>query len=126
MRPIMHHVAALAECTEVVQPIVGRVAVEMRCCEHDTGHPEPSRLHKVGPPSYPAAAITPGRRLLVEPTPVRQAADEGEVRPPTALTLAAGALEANAAAEFTPVRRIERSQLWAYGHAYAAFLPSTR
>ena len=111
VRSIVQHVAALTERAEVLQPVVGRVAVEMGRREHDTGHPEPSRLYKVGPSGHPAAAIPPCRRLLVEPPPVRQAADEGKVWPATALALTSGALKANVAAELTPVRRIERSQL---------------
>ncbi|HEV3151943.1 MAG TPA: hypothetical protein VGY94_13350 [Acidobacteriaceae bacterium] len=75
----------------------------MRRREHDTGHPKTSRLHKVGPSGQPPSAIPPGRRQLIEPSPVRQAADEGKVWPPTALALTAGVLEANMAAQQTPV-----------------------
>ena len=38
--------------------------------------------------------IPPGRRLVVEPPAVRQAANEGEVWAPTALAFTAGTLEA--------------------------------
>ena len=58
----------------------------------------------------PCSAIPPGRRLLVEPAPVRQAAEEDEVGPATTLAPSFGALEADAAAQFAPVRGIERSQ----------------
>jgi len=66
----------------------------MRRREHDTGHPELGGLHKVGPPGHAPSAVPPVRRLLVEPPPVWQTADEGEVWSPTALTPASGALEA--------------------------------
>src|SRR5271166_161970 len=118
--------AALTERAEVRQPGVGRIAVKMRRREHDTGHPELGGLHKVGPPGHAPFAAPPGRGLLVEPPPVRQAADEGEMRSPTALAPTSGALEANVAAQLTPVRRIERPQFGAYRHGYAAFFPSTR
>jgi len=54
------------------------------------------------------------------------AADEAEVWSPTALAPTSSAFEANPAAQLPPVRRIERPQLRAYRHGYAAFFPSTR
>jgi hypothetical protein len=51
--------------------------------------------------------------LLVEPPTVRQAADEGEVWSPTALAPTTGALEANVAAQLTPMRRIAQSRVLA-------------
>jgi hypothetical protein len=109
VRPVMRHVAALAEGAQVLHPVVGRVAIEMRRGEHDPGHPELGGFHKIGPPGRASLSVPPGRRLFVEPPAVRQATDEGEVWSPAALTPAPGALEANVAAQLTPVRRIERS-----------------
>src|ERR1700741_1836031 len=116
--------AALTERAEVGQPVVGRVAVEMRRCKHDTRHPELCCLHKVGPPGHAPSAVPPSRRLLIEPPVVRQAADEGEVWSPTALAPTSSALEANVAAHLTPVRGIEWSQLRAYRHAYVGTAPA--
>jgi hypothetical protein len=45
----VQHVAALTERAEILHPIVGRVAIQVRRCEHDARHPKPSRLHKIGP-----------------------------------------------------------------------------
>src|SRR5690242_13603137 len=98
----------------------------MRGCKHHTGHPELCGLHKVGPAGRAPSAVSPSRRLLVEPPAVRQAANEGEVWAPTQLAPTSSALEANVAAHLTPVRGIERSQLRAYRHGYVAFFPSTR
>jgi hypothetical protein len=99
----------------------------VRRCERDARHPEPSCLHKVGPTGRTSTAIPPGRRLFVEPVPVRQAAEEGEMGAATALAPSSGALEADVAAQFAPVRGIEWSQLRADWHGYAApFFPSTR
>ena len=109
VRPVVQHVAALTERTEVLQQVVGRVAIKMRRGEHDPGHPELGGFHKIWPPRRASLSVPPGRRLLVEPPPVRQATDEEEVWSPTALTPTSGALEANVAAQLTPVRRIERS-----------------
>jgi hypothetical protein len=119
MRPVVEHVTALAEGAEVPQPVIGRVAVQMRGREHDACHSIPTCLDKVGPWGRAPAAIPPRRRLLVEPAPVRQATYESEVRPPAALARTSGALEANAPAQLTPVPRIERPQLTADGHGYA-------
>jgi len=116
VRTIVQHVAALAERAEILWPIVGRIAVQVRRREHDARHPKPSRLHKVGPAGGPSSAIPPNRRLLVEPAPVRQAPKEDEVRPAAALAPSSSALEADAAAQLAPVRGIERSQLRADWH----------
>jgi hypothetical protein len=92
----------------------------MRRREHNAGHPEPTSLYKVRPSGHAPVTVSPGRRLLVEPPPVWQAADAGEVWSPTALALTAGTHEANLAAQFTPMRWIEWSQLGTYRHGYLA------
>ena len=116
VRPIVQHVAALTERAQILWPIVGRIAVEVRRCEHDARHPKPSCLHKVWPAGGPSSAIPPCGRLLVA-APVRQAAEEvDEVWPATALAPSFSALEADVAAQLAPVRGIERSQLRADGH----------
>src|SRR5271165_477033 len=116
VRPVVQHVAALTECAQILWPIVGRIAVQVRRCEHDARHPKPSCLHKVGPAGRPSSAIAPCRRLLVEPAPVRWAAEEDEVWPATPLAPALSALEADVAAQLAPMRGIERSQLRADWH----------
>jgi len=124
VRPIVQHVAALTEGPQIFQPIVGGIAVQVRRCEHDARHPEPSCLHKVGPTGRTSTAIRPDRRLFVEPAPVRQTAEAGEMGAATALAPSSGALEAHVAAQFAPVRGIEWSQLRSDWHGYAA--PSSR
>ena len=127
VRPIVQHVAALTEGPQIFQPIVGGIAVQVRRREHDARHPEPSCLNKIRPTGRTSTAIPPGRRLFVEPAPVRQAAEEDEVGSATALAPSSGALEADVAAQFAPVRGIKWSQLRADWHGYAApFFPSTR
>jgi hypothetical protein len=88
----------------------------VRRCEHDARHPKSRCLHKVGPAGGPSSAIPPCRRLLVEPAPVRQAAEEDEVWPATPLAPSFSAFEADMAAQLAPVRGIERSQLTADWH----------
>jgi hypothetical protein len=127
MRPIVQHVAALTKGPQILQPVVGGIAVQVRGCEHDARYPEPRCLHKVGPTGGASTTIPPGRRVFVEPAPVWQAADEGEVGAATALAPTACALEADVAAQRAPVRRIEGAQLGADGQCYATpFVPSTR
>lgn len=92
VRPIVQHVAALTEGPQIFQTIVGGIAVQVRRCEHDARHPEPSCLHKVGPTGRASTAISPGRRLFIEPAPIRQAAKEDEVGSAAALAPSSGAL----------------------------------
>ena len=89
--------ARATDLAQIFQPIVGRIAVQVRRCEHDARHPELSCLDKVGPTGKTSTAIPPGRRLFVEPAPVRQATEEDEMRSATALASSSGALEANVA-----------------------------
>ena len=96
--PIVQHVAALTERAQILRPIVGRVAIQVRRCEHDARLAKPSCLHKVGPAGRPSSAIPPCRRLLVEPASIRQAAEEGEVWSATTLAPSFSALEADVAA----------------------------
>jgi hypothetical protein len=48
-RSCSQHVAALTERAQILHPIVARVAIQVRSCEHNARHPKPSRLHKIGP-----------------------------------------------------------------------------
>ena len=110
VRPILEQVAALTKRAQVCQPVVPRIAVEMCRRKHDTRHPELRGLHEVRPPGHTALAVSPGRRLLIEPSSVRQTADESEMWAPTTLAPAFGTLEADVAAQLMPVRWIERTQ----------------
>jgi hypothetical protein len=98
MRLIVQHVAALAERAQVLQPIVCRITVQVRCCEHDARDPKSSCLHKIGPVGRASSAIPPCRRLFVEPAPVRKAAEEGEMWSATTLAFSSGAREADVVA----------------------------
>src|ERR1700760_2750508 len=118
VRPILQQVAALTKCAEIRQPVISRVAVEMRRRKHDTRHPEPCGLEEIWPSSDAALAISPRHRLLVEPSAIRQTANAGEMRPPAALASTSSPFEANATAQLTPVRRIERTQFGANRHGY--------
>jgi hypothetical protein len=78
-------VAPLTERAQTLQPIVGRVAVEVGRGENDARRSEPSCLPEVWPTGWPPPAIPPCPRLIVEPSAVWQAAEAREVGPATAL-----------------------------------------
>jgi hypothetical protein len=127
VRPIVQHVAALTKGPQIFQSIVARITVQVRRGKYDARRPKPNSLHKIGPTSRTSTAIPPGRRLFIEPAPVGQTAEKGEMGSATALAPSAGAHEADVAAQFTPVRRIEGSQFRADWHGYATpFVPRTR
>jgi hypothetical protein len=71
VRPIMQHVAALTERAQILHSIVGRIAIQVRRCEHDARHPKPSRIHKIGPSGRAPSAVPPRRCFFVEPASVR-------------------------------------------------------
>jgi hypothetical protein len=110
MRSVVQHVAALAKRAQILEPIVGWVAVEVGCGEHDARRPKPSYLYEMGPAGRPSSAISPCRRLLVEPSPVWQAAEASEMGPAATLASALRALEADTSAQLAPVWRIERTE----------------
>ena len=66
------------------------------------------------------------RGLLVEPTPVRQAAQEGEVWPAATLAPSLSAFEADVAAQLAPMLWIERSQLRSDWHRLCRLLDHRR
>ena len=81
-----------------------------------------SAVHEVAPAGRSAPAVAPGRRLLVKPAAVRQAAEDRQVRAPLTLALSFSAFEAHVAAQFAPMWWIERSQFRADWHRYAVFM----
>ena len=102
VRPVMQHMAALTERAQIVQSIVGRIAVHVCRRKHDAGHPKSSGLNQVGPSSHSSAPVPPRPRLVVIPTPVREAADAGEVWSTATLALSFSTLEPYAAAQLAP------------------------
>ena len=107
VRPVMQHVAALAERAQVGEAVVTGVAVQMGSSQYDAGGPKPCHLDQVGPASRTTAPVTPGCRLIVEPAPIGQAADLRQVRPAAALASTTGTLEAHTPAQLAPVSRVK-------------------
>ncbi len=118
LRPILQHVTALTERTQIRQTIIGGITVETYRREHGTSHPKPCGLHEIGPSCHPSAAAPPRRRLLIEPATIWQTAHKGHVWATTTLTPSSSTCEPNVVAQVAPVGRIQRSQLAADGHGY--------
>ena len=102
----MDHVASLTKTAQVAQPIVGRIMIQMRGGKHDPCRSQAHHLFQVGPTSNAPPPVTPCLPCLIVPSPVRQAAHSGAMRPAAPLAHAAGTLEANMSAELTPMSRI--------------------
>jgi hypothetical protein len=118
MRSVLQHVAALAKRAQIGHPIIGRIAIEVCRCEHDARRPEPCCLHEIGPSGDPSAAVSPRRRLLIEPASIWQTANKGQMSPTATLAPSSSTFEANVVTELMPVGRVQRSQLSAYRHGY--------
>ena len=101
---VMQQMTALAEAGEIARPVVAWIVVDVSGREHDARDPLARHLQEVGPARRMAAAIAPGPQAGIEPTPIRKAADEGEVWSATTLALSCSTLNANAATQLTPVR----------------------
>src|ERR1700712_5736523 len=110
IRSVMQHVTALAKASQVGEPVVGGVVVQMRRGEHDAGQADVRGIDQVTP-------VPPRPRSLVEPAPVRQAADLSQMRARAALAAAAGTLEPDTPAQRRPVWRVERAERGADRHA---------
>ena len=87
--------AALAEASEVAEPVVARVMIEMRRGQNDARRPHLDGLLEVWPARHPAPGIAPSPTLRVEPAAVRKSPHSLPVGPPAGLAGATGALEAH-------------------------------
>lgn len=76
LRPVVNHVAALAEGREVGVRVGGRVMVPMGGCEDDVGPASAVEDLSAGPDSDPTPlSIAPTAGLGVPPTPVPKVVD---------------------------------------------------
>jgi hypothetical protein len=111
------HVAALTKTTQVAQPVVGRIMIEVRSGKHDPSRSQAHHLFQVGPTSNAPTSIAPYLPCLIVPSPVRQAAHSGAMRSAAPLAHAAGTLEAHPPAELTPMSRIQIAEFSTDRHA---------
>src|ERR1700722_11225864 len=99
----------------------------MRRGQYDTGQTKMHSIDQVRPARQPATPVAPGLRGLIEPAPVREAPDSGEMRPAATLASAAGTFKPDTLAQRCPVRRIERAEFRTNWHArYTVASPGTR
>ena len=93
VRPVVQHVAPLAEAAEVAGRVVGRIVVEVRGAQRDLGEAGRAQLGRLRQPRAPAAPVTPAQQRVVEPTAVRQASEQRAMRAAAALAPPRRALE---------------------------------
>ena len=114
MRPIVNEMAALTQASQVFQPIVAWIVIEVGGGQDYARLPHPGCFLDIGPTGGATAAVAPGLTSGIEPASVRQNADDLAMRSATALANAAGTLEAHMPAELRPVDGIERfPPVWA-------------
>jgi hypothetical protein len=117
IRTVVDQVAALTKTAQVAQPIVGRIMIEVRSGKHNMRCPHLSDLLQVRPTSDASAPVAPRLPCLIVPSPVRQAAYSGPMRPTATLAHAAGPLETHAPAELAPMSRIQFAEFSTDRHA---------
>ena len=112
LRPVVDHVAALAEGCEVGVCVVGRVVIAMGGCQDDMGLASAAEDIDARPDPDPAPpSIAPTAGLSVPPTPIAEVVDHLPVRSPTALAAALRPTKADRHRQLAPVDRVEEAVL---------------
>jgi hypothetical protein len=113
---VLDHVAALAKAPQIAEPVVRRVIVEMGGGEDHARRAYLDGLHERRLKGRPTTAVPPCPTQWVKPSSVREAANRAAVWPLAALAFALGAIEADAPADFRPMRRVKAAQLGSDWH----------
>ena len=116
MRPVVVHVAALAEALEIGRFAVRRIVVKMRCCEDDPRDTHPVEVYPPWCRALVAMPVAPASVVTVEPTAIRQAHHLGRVASATNLAAALGAAEPDLPAQLWSVDGIEPAKRLANRH----------
>jgi hypothetical protein len=116
MRTVVDQVAALTKAAQVSEPIISRIMIEVRGGKHDMRCPDPSDLLQIRPTSGAPPSVAPRISCLIVPSPVRNAAHGGAMRPAATLAYASGPFEAHTPAELTPMSGIQAAKLWPDRH----------
>lgn len=98
VRAVVQHVATLAEAPQIGEPVVSRIAVEMRGGEHDAREAKPGCFDQVRPTCQATSTVPPGRGFLIKPATIRQAPELHQVRATADLAKPASKLEPYATA----------------------------
>src|SRR5829696_8887303 len=96
---VVNEMAALTQASQVLQPIVAGIVIEVGSGQNDAGLAHMCCFFDVRLAGWTAAMIAPGLTDLVVPPSVPQNANDFAMRAPAALTDAAGALEPHMVAE---------------------------
>ena len=127
LRPIVDHVAALAESREVGVRVVGRVVVAMGGCKDDVGPTSTAEDIDARPDPDPAPpSIAPTAGLSIPPAAVAEVVDHLPVRSPAALTPALRPAEADRHRRLTPVDRVEEAVLGPDRHGGGTVPPGVK
>jgi hypothetical protein len=112
LRPVVDHVAALAEGGEVGVRVVRGVVIPMGCGQNDPGPASVAEdVYLCRDPDPAAPAVAPAARIRVPPAPITEVVDHSPVRPPAALTAASRPPEADHSRELRPVDGVEEAVL---------------
>ena len=112
LRPIVDHVATLAEGREVAVSVVRGVVIPVSSGQQDlclAGLPEDVRPY--ADPDPTASAIAPPAGLRVPPAAIAEVVDHSPVRPSAALAAASRPAEPDHGRELRPIDRIEEAVL---------------
>ena len=117
MGAVMGQVAALAEASQVTEPVMGGVMVEVGGREAHARCADLSGLEQVGPGGGASAAVAPSILLRIEPAAIGEAAEVRGMGAGASLAASGGADEADMAAEGRPVGGVKRAEVGADGHS---------
>ena len=81
MRSVVNEMAALAQASQVLQPIVAGIMVEMGSGQNDAGLAHASGFIDIGPADWMAAMIAPGLTVFVVPPSIWQTENDFTMRP---------------------------------------------
>ena len=125
LRPVVDHVAALAEGREVGVGIVRRVVVPVGCGQHHPGSAGTAEdVSLRSDPDPPAPPVAPPAGVSVPPAAVAEVVDYLPMRPPAALAAASSPAEPDQRRELRPVDGVEEAVLGPDRHRSALCHPA--
>jgi hypothetical protein len=120
LRPVVDHVAPLAEGREVGIRVVRGVVITVRGGQNDPGPAGAAEdVSFSSDPDPPAPAIAPPAGICVPPAPVTKVVDQPSVWPSATLAAASGSTEPDHGRELRPVYGVEEAVLGPDRHGSA-------
>ena len=68
---VVQHMAPLAQASQIAEPVVGRVAIQVSRSKYDPGHPLLAQLDQIRPPGGAPTPATPSLTGFVKPPSIR-------------------------------------------------------